>query len=101
MLKTTNRITNAFIIGNSDAVMAEIILVSSFTRPNSRTTRKARINRTSQSGLLNGPKSNRDMRTIKRSNQFHPFRTNLYIQLANMLMQSSIAKIPVKMRLMN
>ncbi len=65
-----NRMTKAFIIGNSDAVMAEIIFVSSCTRPNSRTTLNARINRTSQNGLLKGPKSNNDMSTMKRSNQF-------------------------------
>ncbi len=97
----TNRITKAFIIGNSDAVMAEIIFFSSCTRPNSRTTLTARIIRTSQSGMLKGPKSSRDMITMKRSNQFHPFRMNLCIQLANMLKPSSKANTTVKTKFMN
>ena len=95
---TTNRITKAFIIGNSDAVMAEIIFVSSFTLPNSRTTLNARISRTNQSGLSNGPKSNSDMSTMKRSSQFQPFRINRYIQFANILIPSSMAKMTVKIR---
>ena len=98
MLRTIPRMTKAFIIGNSDAVMAEIILVSSFTLPKSRTTLNARISRTSHSGLLKGPKSNSDMSTMKRSSQFHPLRKNLYIQLANMLTASSNAKTALKMK---
>jgi hypothetical protein len=100
MLRTMPRMTKAFIMGNSDAVMAEIILVSSFTRPKSRTTLNARISRTSQSGMLKGPKSSSDMVTMKRSNQFHPLRMNLYIQLANILTASSIAKTTVNIRFM-
>ena len=100
MLKTIIRITKAFIIGNNDEVMAEIIFVSSCTLPKSRTTLKARISRTSQSGLSKGPKSNSDMVTMKRSSQFHPLRMNSYIQLANILIPSSMAKTAVKIRLM-
>lgn len=100
MLKTIIRMTNAFIIGNNDEVMAEIIFVSSCTFPNSRTTLNARISRTSQSGLSKGPKSNSDMVTMNRSNQFHPLRMNSYIQLANILIPSSMAKTTVKIRFM-
>ena len=47
--------TKAFIMGKRDVVMAVIILASSPTRPKSRTTRRARITRTSESGMSNGP----------------------------------------------
>jgi hypothetical protein len=55
MLNTMMRITKAFIIGKREAVIAENILVSSCTRPKSRTIRKARISRTNQFGISKGP----------------------------------------------
>ncbi len=55
MLRTMMRMMNAFIIGKRDAVMAENILVSSFTRPKSLTIRRARSSRISQFGKLNSP----------------------------------------------
>ena len=69
--------TNAFIIGNSDAVIAENIFVSSVTRPKSRTTLNARMSLTSQSGMSKGPKSIRDMKTTIKSSQFHPLPTKV------------------------
>ena len=96
ILSTMIRITKAFIIGKREAVMAENIFVSSCTRPKSRTIRKARISRTNQSGMSNGPKSTNDMTTTNRSSQFHPLRTNVRGKLANIFMLSSVANIPVK-----
>ncbi len=93
------RIIKAFIIGKSDVVIAVIIFVSSGTRPNSRTILKARINRTSHSGMLSGPRSMRDIATITRSRIFHPFWKNLNGQFANKLIESSIVNIAVKSKL--
>ncbi len=90
------RMTKAFIMGKRDAVMAEIILVSSRTRPKSLATRNALISRTSQSGMLKGPKSRMDMKTMATSNQFHPLRTNRSSQFAKRLMASSTAKMAEK-----
>ena len=73
MLKTMTRMMKAFIMGKSDDVMAVIIFVSSGTRPNSRTILKARINRTSHSGMSSGPRSTSDIATMTRSRIFHPF----------------------------
>jgi hypothetical protein len=99
MLKMMARMTKACIIGSRDAVIAEIIFVSCFTRPNSRTTLNARINRISQSGISDGPKSTRDMMTMTRSSQFHQLRMNLRIQFANMLNPSSMVKMTVNILL--
>ena len=96
MLKTMIKITKAFIIGKREAVMAENIFVSSCTRPKSRTILKARISRTNQSGISNGPKSTNDITTTKRSSQFQPLRTNLCGKFANIFTLSSTANIAVK-----
>jgi hypothetical protein len=74
-LKMIINMINAFIIGNSDAAIAENIFVSSVTRPKSRTTLKARISLTSQSGTSKGPKSTSDMKTTITSSKFHPLPT--------------------------
>ncbi len=74
MLKTMTRMMKAFIMGKSDVVMAVIIFVSSGTRPKSRTILKARISRTSHSGMSSGPpRSTRDIATMTKSRIFHPF----------------------------
>jgi hypothetical protein len=96
ILSTMMRMTNAFIMGKSEAVIAENIFVSSCTRPNSLTIRKALINRTSQSGILKGPKSKKDMSTTNKSSQLHPLLANFKNQFENMLMASSRANISVK-----
>jgi hypothetical protein len=88
--------TNAFIMGNSEAVIAENIFVSSCTRPKSLTILKALINRTNQSGILKGPRSKNDITTTNKSSQFHPLRVNFDNQFENMLMPSSTANIIVK-----
>ena len=100
MLSTMIMMTKAFIIGTREAVMAENILVSSCTRPKSRTILKARSSRTNQSGMSKGPKSTKDMTTTKRSSQIQPLRMNLRGQLAKTLIPSSTANIPVKAKFM-
>ena len=70
--KIIMRITNAFIIGKTEAVTAVIIFLSAVTLPNSRITRNALMNLTSQSGMLEMIASMREMETITKSNQFHP-----------------------------
>ena len=96
MHSTMINITNAFIIGKRDAVMAENIFVSSCTRPKSRTILKARISRTIQFGISKGPKSTNDITTTNRSSQLQPLRINLRGQFANIFTQSSNANIAVK-----
>ncbi len=96
MLSTMISMTNAFIMGNSEAVIAENIFVSSCTRPKSLTILKALIKRTNQSGILKGPKSTNDMTTTNRSSQLHPLRANFKNQFEKTLIPSSRANINVK-----
>ncbi len=96
MLRMMIRITKAFIIGKIDADIAENIFRNSLTLPNNLTMRKARIKRTSQSGMSSVPKSNIDKNTITKSRMLQPFLMNLWNQLANKLSKSSKANINVK-----
>ena len=69
MLSTINRITNAFIIGNIDAVTAAAIFFNALILPKSRITRRARTSLTNQSGMSmpSGLRSIKDIITINTS----------------------------------
>ena len=86
---TITRIANAFIMGMTEAVTAEIIFLSELTRPKSRIMRTARIRRTNHDGKLEDDTSSTDMNTMKASRLFHGSRMKRRQKLTYILRRSS------------
>jgi hypothetical protein len=71
MDRMMKRMRNAFIMGTIDRVSAETIFLRARIRPNSRITRKARMKRSTVTGMSTGPRATRDMTTTRASSMLH------------------------------
>jgi hypothetical protein len=87
---------NALRTGDIAAVSDDTMSRSAPIRPNSRTTRNARSDRSTFIGKFSGPRATRDRVTTMQSKTFQPFLTNGWNQWAKALMASSTVKMTVK-----
>jgi hypothetical protein len=69
MDRMMKRIRKAFIMGTIDEVSADTIFLSARIRPKSRITRKARMKRSTVTGMLAAPSATSDMTTTRVSSR--------------------------------
>jgi hypothetical protein len=96
MEETMRRMKKALRTGTMEAVSDDTMSRSGPSRPNSRTTRKARSDRMVLTGTSTGPRATRDMTTTTESKRFQPSLRKGRSQWAKRFTSSSAVKMRVK-----